>query len=53
LSANGMYNSIGHRRDRCVNSETAADTILSLPVHAWLRDDEVNVIIRKFGDFFI
>ena len=52
LSANGMYDSIEHRRDRCVYSETAADTVLSLPIHAWLSDDEVNMIIRKFGEFF-
>ena len=47
LSANGMYNSIEHRRDACANSKIAADTVLSLPVHAWLTDDEVLSIIEK------
>jgi dTDP-4-amino-4,6-dideoxygalactose transaminase len=46
LSANGMYDSIEHRRDACVNSKIASDTVLSLPVHAWLRNDEINYIIN-------
>jgi len=47
LSANGMYNSIGHRRDACVNSRTASDTVLSLPVHAWLTEQEIYTVIDK------
>jgi len=53
LSANGMYNNIEHRRDACVNSKMAADTVLSLPVHAWLKDDEINFIIEKLYRIFI
>jgi len=46
LSANGMYDSIEHRRDSCVNSITASDTVLSLPVHAWLTQEEIDKVIH-------
>ena len=46
LAANGMYKDIPYRRDVCTASKTAADTVLSLPVHAWLTDDEVSSIIE-------
>jgi len=50
LSANSMYDSLDSRRDACTASKTAADTVLSLPVHAWLTDDEVNFIINVVKD---
>ena len=46
LSSNSMYNEIAHRKDHCVNSKIVADTILSLPVHAWLTEDEISSIIN-------
>jgi len=46
LSANGMYDSIEHRRDSCVNSKTASNTVLSLPVHAWLTQEEIDKVIH-------
>ena len=52
LSANSMYNNISHRKDDCPNSQIIADTILSLPIHAWLTDSEVdeicNTIVKAF-----
>ncbi len=45
LSKNSMYNIMNMRKDNCVQSQLASDTVLSLPVHAWLKDDEVNTII--------
>ena len=47
LSANSMYDSIEHRRDDCMQSKTASDTVLSLPIHAWLTEDEVISIINN------
>ena len=47
LSSNTLYNTIDHRKDDCVNAQTASDTILSLPIHAWLRDDEVEDLCNK------
>lgn len=44
LSKNSMYNNMNMRKDECVNSKVASDTVLSLPVHAWLTDEEVNKI---------
>jgi dTDP-4-amino-4,6-dideoxygalactose transaminase len=46
LSANSMYNALECRRDACTASKTAADTVLSLPVHAWLTEQEINIIIE-------
>lgn len=46
LSSNGMYNKAFFRSDICKNSKIAADTILSLPIHAWLTDQEILSIIE-------
>ena len=46
LSANKMYESIEYRKDACTSSKTATDTILSLPVHAYLNKDEVQHVIQ-------
>ena len=50
LSANTMYNSLTSRRDACTASKTASNTVLSLPVHAYLTDNEVNDIINVVKD---
>ena len=50
LSANSMYDSLECRRDACTASKTAADTVLSLPVHAWLTDDEISTIITSLKE---
>lgn len=50
LSANTMYDSLTSRRDACTASKTASNTVLSLPVHAYLTDNEVNDIINVVKD---
>ena len=45
LSANSMYDTLKCRRDACTASKTAADTVLSLPIHPWLTDNEIENII--------
>ena len=45
LSKNSMYNNMNMRKDDCVYSKIASDTVLSLPVHAWLEEHEVNHVI--------
>lgn len=45
LSANGMYASANVRSDVCTASKTAADTVLSLPIHPWLTHNEISSII--------
>jgi dTDP-4-amino-4,6-dideoxygalactose transaminase len=45
LSENSMYSGLTHRKDNCVNSIIAADTVLSLPVHAWMTEEEISNII--------
>lgn len=51
LSANSMYNNlVEYRTDICTASKIAADTVLSLPVHAWLTDDEISSVIHLLKD---
>ena len=52
LSENGMYNTHQYRKDNCVNSKLVADTIISLPIHAWLTDDEISTIIDTVKNNF-
>jgi len=40
-----MYERINCKRDTCTNSKLVSDTILSLPIHAWLTDNEISTII--------
>lgn len=46
LSSNSMYEGLEHRRDNCIQSQIASDTVLSLPIHAWLKKDEISTIIE-------
>ena len=48
LSDNSMYDSIKYRKDDCANSKLASSTVLSLPIHAWLKDNEIDKIINIF-----
>jgi len=52
LSENGMYNIHQYRKDNCVNSKLVSETILSLPIHAWLTDDEISTIINTVKNNF-
>lgn len=52
LSENKMYQNIDHRKDDCVNSRIAANTILSLPIHAWMEDDEIDYVIDTIQSVF-
>ena len=42
ISENVMYNSIIHRKDSCLNSQQICDTILTLPIHPYLTNDEID-----------
>ena len=44
LSKNSLYITENHRKDNCINSQIASDTVMSLPVHAWLTDEETDTI---------
>ena len=46
LSANSMYANLEYKSDACTASKTASDTVLSLPIHAWLTNNEINDIIK-------
>ena len=45
LSENSMYEHLKYRKDDCKNAKLVADTIVSLPIHAWLKEEEINKII--------
>ena len=40
------------RKDDCVNSKLASDTVVSLPVHAWLTDEEIDKIVTTVSVSF-
>ena len=40
-----MYDGVTMRSDACTASNTASSTVLSLPIHAWLTDNEITNII--------
>ena len=40
-----MYEHLKYRKDDCKNAKLVADTIVSLPIHAWLKEEEINQII--------
>ena len=42
ISENPMYKSILNRKDNCLNSQLICDTILTLPIHPYLTNDEVD-----------
>lgn len=44
LSENSLYITEHHRKDNCTNSRIASDTVMSLPIHAWLTDEEIDKI---------
>lgn len=52
LSLNSMYNHLIHRKDNCTQSVIASNTVLSLPIHAWLRDDEIETTINLIKNSF-
>jgi UDP-2-acetamido-2-deoxy-ribo-hexuluronate aminotransferase len=52
LSANSMYESLNTRRDACTQSKTASDTVLSLPIHAYLKEEEIEEIIKIVKESF-
>lgn len=46
LSENKMFDADKYRKDVCMNSKLVSETILSLPVHAWLTEEEISFIIQ-------
>jgi dTDP-4-amino-4,6-dideoxygalactose transaminase len=46
LSDNLMYTTLQYRKDNCAASKTASNTVLSLPIHPWLTEEELSTIIK-------
>jgi dTDP-4-amino-4,6-dideoxygalactose transaminase len=42
ISENPMYNNLINRKDECLNTQQICDTILTLPIHPYLTDEEVD-----------
>ena len=51
ISKNVMYrhNHIMHKKDNCINSTIASDTILSLPVHPWTETQRIIDTIQALS----
>jgi dTDP-4-amino-4,6-dideoxygalactose transaminase len=47
LSDHGCFDNINFRKDDTPNSKTASQTIMSLPIHPFLTDDEINTVIES------
>ena len=46
LSENPMYENISHRKDKTFISKIICDTILTLPIHPYMKQEEVNQVIN-------
>lgn len=46
ISENSMYKHITHRADDYPNTKEVCGTIMSLPIHAWMTDEEVDQVIN-------
>ena len=46
LSENPMYEKIGHRKDKTFISKIICDTILTLPIHPYMKQEEINQVIN-------
>ena len=42
ISENPMYNNLINRVDECLNTQQVCDTILTLPIHPYLTNDEID-----------
>ena len=42
ISERPMYENIEHRSDNCKNTKVVSKTILTLPIHPWLTDEEIK-----------
>lgn len=47
ISMNPMYEKIDHRKDDCSNAQTAANTVISLPINPYMTKDEINNVVNK------
>ena len=46
LSENSMYQNIEHRKDGTYISKIVCDTILSLPIHPYMKQEEIDRVIN-------
>ena len=46
ISENKMYNNIEHRKDITYVSKIVSDTVLSLPIHPYMTQEEIDKIIN-------
>lgn len=47
LSDHGCFDNVNFRKDDTPNSKIASQTIMSLPIHPFLTDDEINTVIES------
>jgi len=47
LSESPMYKNINHRKDKQFISKIICDTILTLPIHPYMKQEEIDEVINK------
>ena len=47
LSESPMYQNINHRKDKQFISKIICDTILTLPIHPYMKQEEIDEVINK------
>ncbi len=50
---NKMFEALEHRAENLGNIYKVKSEVLSLPIHAWITDEEVSYIIKKIKEFYI
>ena len=53
LHLNAMNQTLPHKKDNCANAESVASTVLSLPIHPWLTEEEISHVIRTVVKHFV
>lgn len=46
ISENPMYNFLHHRKDDCINSKLFSQTVVSLPIHPYMEEEEIDKVIN-------
>ena len=52
LHENSLYQNINYRCDESSNAKQISETILSLPIHPFLQEEEINKVIKSVSDIF-
>ena len=52
IPENGLFGYFAYKADNLVNVHKVKNKVLSLPIHPWLTNEEVNYVIEKINEFY-